>query len=808
MDKLPYQFDDEQRIINFNRFDLPAPWINYLSNGRMHAFVSQAGGGMAWWLSPMMFRLTRYRFYHLPVDSPGFYIYIRMEDGTVWSPAFRPCETKVDSREASHAPGYSTFTASRNGLTAILMLFMAQDYDALLWDVTLKNESGKEITCDVYAYVELSQFLANQETLLGYYLKWNTRAVYEEELQAITYAYTAWMHPRKDESPLVFFASDEKADSYCCNRDVFCGNYRDERNPAEVEKGVLSNTVLNGGEPCAALHRHVTIAAGKEKKLEYYLGIAEGALSDYEKAYAKVRDTLKAIRTPGTVAQQFQKGQAWWQEHLSAYQCQIPEADAQREINIWNPLQSVQTARYSRSISSDASGVRGIGFRDSAQDMLAQAYRKPEWAYEMLEYLASQQFEDGHPVHIMWPEEKRPAQDITRSDNHLWIVYLAYAIIAESGDLNLLDRHIPFLAPDMLNHTGSATLWEHLLRGIDFTEKHLGEHGLPLILFSDWNDHLGPFGRKGKGESVMVSQQLIYALRQMSELAEMRGDQEAVKRFAARIRQQEEALEKYAWDGEWYLRGLDDEGKPIGTHTAENMRIWLNTQSWMIISGAGKREQEIQAMDSAKAQLDTGLGLLLNAPGFPGWPDKRSAMVNGLPAGYSENGGVFCQANCWAIMAEALLGRGDRAWQYYKQLLPANIIKKVGVNRYHAEAYAYCSTLLGVANEKFGWGCVSQVTGTAAWMDVVATQYLLGIRPTLKGLLIDPSIPAEWDHYTVDRRYRGCTLNIRVNNPDHIEHGVKKITLNERAVDLSRGAYITETMLSADQKNDICVVMG
>lgn len=808
MDKLPYQFDDEQRKIRFNRFDLPAPWINYLSNGRMHAFVSQAGGGMTWWLSPMMFRLTRYRFYHLPIDSPGFYVYIRMEDGTVWSPAFRPCETKVDSREASHAPGYSTFTASRNGLTAILMLFMAQDYDALLWDVTLKNESGKEITCDVYAYVELSQFLANQETLLGYYLKWNTRAVYEKELQAITYAYTAWMHPRKDESPLVFFASDEKADSYCCNRDVFCGNYRDERNPAEVEKGVLSNTVLNGGEPCAALHRHVTIAAGKEKKLEYYLGIAEGALSDYEKAYAKVRDTLKAIRTPGTVAQQFQKGQAWWQEHLSAYQCQIPDADAQREINIWNPLQSVQTARYSRSISSDASGVRGIGFRDSAQDMLAQAYRKPEWAYEMLEYLASQQFEDGHPVHIMWPEEKRPAQDITRSDNHLWIVYLAYAIIAESGDLSLLDRHIPFLAPDMLNHTGSATLWEHLLRGIDFTEKHLGEHGLPLILFSDWNDHLGPFGRKGKGESVMVSQQLIYALRQMSELAEMRGDQEAVKRFAARIRQQEEALEKYAWDGEWYLRGLDDEGKPIGTHTAENMRIWLNTQSWMIISGAGKREQEIQAMDSAKAQLDTGLGLLLNAPGFPGWPDKRSAMVNGLPAGYSENGGVFCQANCWAIMAEALLGRGDRAWQYYKQLLPANIIKKVGVNRYHAEAYAYCSTLLGVANEKFGWGCVSQVTGTAAWMDVVATQYILGIRPTLKGLLIDPSIPSEWEQYTVERRYRGCTLNIRVENPDHLQHGVKKITLNERAVDLSRGAYITETMLSADQKNDICVVMG
>ena len=291
--------------------------------------------------------------------------------------------------------------------------------------------------------------------------------------------------------------------------------------------------------------------------------------------------------------------------------------------------------------------------------MLAQAYRKPEWAYEMLEYLASMQFEDGHPVHIMWPEERTPAQDITRSDNHLWIVYLAYAIIAESGDMSILDRQIPFLAPDKVHHIGSATLWEHLLRGIDFTEKHMGEHGLPLILFSDWNDHLGPFGRRGKGESIMVSQQLIYALRQMIELAELRGEQKLVEKFKARIQQQEEALAKHAWDGDWYLRGLDDDGNPVGSHTAEHMRIWLNSQSWMVISGAGKKEQHIHAMDSAKAQLDTGIGLLLNTPGFPGWPSQESGMANGLPAGYSENGGIFVQANCWAIMAEALLGRGD-----------------------------------------------------------------------------------------------------------------------------------------------------
>ena len=808
MEKLPYKFDDPARQICFNQFDLPQPWINYLSNGKMHAFVSQAGGGMTWWLSPMVFRISRYRFYNLPIDSPGFYVYIRMEDGTVWSPTFRPCDTKVDAREAAHGPGYSTFTAKKDDLVASLKLFMAPDHNALLWDLRLENESGEAVSCDVFAYVELSQFLSQQENILGYYLKWNTRAVFDEELQAITYAYTAWMHPRAEESPLVYFGSSARVDSFCCDRDQFCGNYRDERNPVEVEKGKLSNTNLQGGEPCGALHSHQILEAGEKKHLHFYLGVTEGALADYSKAVRDTQVTLGTLRMPGAVDAQFAKSCQWWHDHLNVLQCRIPDEDAMRNINTWNPLQSVQTARYSRSISSSASGVRGIGFRDSAQDMLAQAYRKPEWAYEMLEYLASQQFEDGHPVHIMWPEENRPAQDITRSDNHLWIVYLAYAIIAESGDLSILDRQIPFLAPDMMNHTGGASLWEHLLRGIDFTEKHMGEHGLPLILFSDWNDHLGPFGRRGKGESIMVSQQLIYALRQMTELAQLRGEQELVVKFTARIKQQEEALAQYAWDGDWYLRGLDDDGKPVGSHTAQHMRIWLNSQSWMVICGAGKKEQHIHAMDSAKAQLDTGIGLLLNTPGFPGWPSQEAEMANGLPAGYSENGGIFLQANCWAIIAEALLGRGDQAWQYYKQVMPQNVIQKLGVERYKSEAYAYCSTMLGIANEKCGWGCVSQVTGTAAWMDVAATQYILGIRPTLKGLLIDPSIPANWEQYAVERYYRGCKLSIQVENPDHVQHGVKAVTVNGKSVDLENGAYITEDILSGCHEARVCVRMG
>ncbi len=808
LEPLPYQFHDGNKTIAFHRFDLPSPWINYLSNGRMHAFVSQAGGGMCWWLSPMMFRISRYRFYHLPIDSPGFYIYLRMEDGSVWSPTFRPCSAEVDHRRAEHGPGYSLFEAEKDGLLARLKLFMAQDHDSLIWELSLQNRSGEEQTCDVFAYVELSQFLAREENLLGYYLKWNTRSVYEPELNAITYAYTAWMHPRKDEAPLVYFGSDISVDSYCCDRDVFCGNYRDERDPVEVERGKLSDTALNGGEPCGALHSHLCLSGSEKKTVHYFLGVEQGALSDYEQALSGAKKTLSALRMDGEAERQFERMEHWWDEHLSVFQCSIPDEDAQREIDLWNPLQCVHTARYSRSISASASGVRGIGFRDTAQDMLAQSYRKPDWATEVLVYLASQQLEDGHPVHIMWPEEKRPAQDITRSDNHLWMVYLAYAIAAETGDIRFLEKEIPFLSEDLISPTGSATLWEHLLRGIEFTETHIGAHGLPLILFSDWNDHVGPFGRKGKGESVFVSEQHIYALRQLIEIADMRGEPDTVRRFKQLIQKQEDALERYAWDGEWYVRGFDDDGKPFGSHADEHAHIWINPQSWMVISGAGTNEKKLLAMDSGKRELDTGLGLLLNAPGYPGWPEKGSEMVNGLPAGYSENGGVFCQANCWAIMAEALLGRGDAAWNYYKQILPHTVIQKVGLERYHSEAYAYCSTMLGKDNEKFGWGVVSQVTGTAAWMDVVATQYLLGVRPVLSGLLIDPSIPSEWDHYSVERTFRGCRLSIRVENPEHVQHGVKSVTFNGQSIPLENGPLIGEEWLASCEQAEVLVTMG
>lgn len=797
--KLPYKFIDKDRKIIFNRHDLPQPWINYLSNGRMHAFVSQAGGGMCWWRTTQNYRITRYRFYNMPIDSPGFYVYIRMQDGTVWSPTFRPCETKLDKWEAAHSTGYSEFTAEKDGLQAKLKLFMATDSDTLIWDLNLTNLRGEAVECDVFAYTELSQLAFETEVKLGYYMKWNVSNTYDEELNVIMYMYTSWMQVDVQKAPVIYFASTHKADSFCCNRDLFCGNYRDERNPIQVEQGKLCNTNLFGGEPCGALHNHVVLAPNGEKKMSYFLGLTPGALLDYDGARKATAETLAALRAEGAVECQFQKNMDWWRDHLGVYQCEIPDADAMRQVNTWNPIQSVVTARYSRSISSSASGIRGIGYRDSAQDMLAQAYRKPEWAKEMLYYLASQQMEDGHAVHACWPEDGKPPQDLTRSDDHIWLVYLAYAITAESGDISFLDEQIPFLGADYKSAVNPVSLWDHLMRGVEFTENHLGEHGLPLILFSDWNDHVGPFGRKGKGESVFVSQQHIYALKQLSELAELRGDMASVERFAKLIAKQETALAEYAWDGNWYLRGLDDEGKPFGSNSSDYAKIWINTQSWMVISGSGKKEQHLQAMDSVKKHMDTGMGLLINTPGLP------AEKANNLPAGYSENGGIFCQANCWAIIAEALLGRGDIAWKYYKQVMPNEVIKRIGLESYRGEAYAYSSTMLGPANEKFGQACVSQVTGTAAWMDVAVTQYLLGIRPTLKGLVIDPAIPGDWKDYDVTRIYRGCKLNIHVENPNGVQHGAKSIALNGEEI---AGNVIKPEMLAGKNAANVTVILG
>lgn len=780
MSETYYRFEDGERSFVALRPDAPAPWINYLSNGRLHAFVSQAGGGFAWWRSPTIFRLTRYRQYNLPIDSPGFYVYIKPAGAAAWSPTWRPTCVPLDHWRARHQPGQTTFEAEKDGIKAELTFFVAPDHDVLVWDLRLSSGLDKTVELDVIPYVELSQLLWKEETMWGYYVKFMLKTWFEPELDAVVYLDHHQDNPRIDDVPLIYLASTEPVASFAGDREAFTGQYRDERNPVAVERGDCGNSSLHTGEPCAALQHKIVLMPGESRRLSFFLGASPSALKKMPQAKAKAAEDLAALRAPGGVDAQRAKVKARWDEHLRVLDCEIPDADAQRQVNLWTPVNCVHTGRYSRSVNAAAPGIRGIGFRDSCQDMLAVAYRRPAWATEVFKILLANQYEDGHAVHATFPEERQPPWTTIHSDDHLWLPLLAYAILAETGDASLLKERVGWLGGNHEPSGKSGTVWEHLLACVKFTESKLGAHGIPLTLKSDWNDIIGKFALSGRGESVFAGQQYVFALRLMIEAAEMAGDARSLEWLRDCLDRQVKALLACAWDGRWWRRGFDDDGAPVGSKDSPFGQIFLNPQSWAVLSGVGTPEQLRTAMEEVERQLETGIGLKKLNPGFKTWPDVEDPFGSYGP-GTGENGAVFCHANAWAIIAEALLRNGARAWRYFTQLIPHKAAMKVGIERYQAEPYAWCSSIIGPENPRFGWASVSQISGTAAWMDVAATQYLLGLRPTLKGLLVDPCVPGDWKSFRARRIYRGCLVGVQVRNVSGEGCGVKRLALDGAA---------------------------
>ncbi len=718
--------------------------------------------------------MTRYRQYNLPIDSPGFYVYLKPVGAAAWSPTWRPTCAKLDKWSARHQPGKTTFEAEKDGLAASLTFFIAPDHDILVWDLRLANNGTKPVELSVIPYVELSQLLWKEETMWGYYVKHMLKTWHEPSFDAVLYLDHHADNPRLDEVPFVYLASTAKIESFDGDRDLFMGQYRDERNPLSVERGVCGGSSLHTGEPCAALQHTVALKPGESTRISFFLGVSPSALKKMPQAKKNAAVVLSALRAPGGVDAQLAKLDAWWDEHLRVFDCEIPDADAQRQINIWTPVNCVHTGRYSRSVNAAAPGIRGLGFRDSCQDMLAVASRRPAWAAEVFRVLLANQYEDGHVVHATFPEERQPPWTSVHSDDHLWLPLLAHAIIAETGDTALLKERVGYLGADHKPSSGSGSVWEHLLACVRFTESKLGVHGIPLTLKSDWNDIIGKFAVKGRGESVFAGQQYVYALRLLVDIAEFAGAEKDAAWLRGCLDKQVAALLACAWDGKWWRRGFDDDGNPFGTKDSPFGKLFLNPQSWAVMAGVGSTEQLRTAMDEVERQLATGVGLKKINPGFKTWPDVEDPFSCYGP-GCGENGAIFCHANTWAIIADALLGNANRAWDYFTQLVPHKAIQKVGVERYQAEPYAWCSSIVGPENPRFGWATVSQISGTAAWMDVAATQYLLGVRPALRGLVIDPSVPSVWKSFMVKRMFRGCEFNIDVRNVSGEGRGVKRL---------------------------------
>lgn len=742
-----YQFDNNKREIVFDDYRTPSPWMNYLSNGTFHTMISQAGGGVAFYRSPQIWRINHYRFFHLPMDRSGFYTYIR--DGEdVWCPTCEPCPKKPQRWRGYHGMGYTGFEAERNGLKAGAVYLIGKYENVLIWDLSFCSDTDR--TIQVFPYVELGMMEFMRELQWQCYNKHQLSCYPMEEGDVLVYRYGVENQPKPDETPLVFFACDRPVEAYDCDRDRFIGSYRSEENPEGLERERLSNSVMHGGDPCFALQIRLELKAGKEQRLRVYLGTAM--------TQEDIRQTVQRCRKEDFVSRSRQSLQDQWNQFLSGFQCRVPDQGAMTMVNIWNPYQAERNFQFSRNISYYATGTfRGVGMRDTAQDILAMIPLDLSRAKEKLKLLFTQQYQDGHCNHYFFPTEGWEPVTRIHSDNHLWLIMDVYHVIMEEGKLDYLSEKIPFY------DGGDGTVWEHMKRSAAFTASHMGENGFPLMLCSDWNDMLYKVCRKGKGESIWTGMQFGTVVRMMEELAGLLGEDGS--EYRRLYETQKELVNTLAWDGEWYRRCITDEGVFIGSAKEKQAKIWLNTQSWSVISGLGDPDKQLRAMNSVKERLDTELGIRKIDPAMQDYPSKEDPLTY-YNKGCGENGSVFCHANTWAIIAECMLGRSGMAYKYYHQLLPMVACEKAGADRYRAEPYVYSSNIFGPESDRFGLANVSWLTGTAAWMYLAVTQYMFGIRPRWDGLSVTPCLSKEMLPAEVTRKFRGKTYRITIRSND------------------------------------------
>ena len=742
-----YQFNNDKKEITFNEYNLPTPWMNYLSNGTFHTMMSHAGGGVAFYKSPQIWRINHYKFFHIPTDRSGFYAYIKDGD-EFWCPTNEPCKTKPEKWTSTHGMGYTRFEASRNGIDVTATYFVGKYENALIWNLKFKSNTDKKVK--LFPFVELGMMEFMRELQWQCYNKHQLSAYALDDV--LVYKYGVETQPLPDETPLIYFATDAKISGFDCDRDEFIGSFRSEENPILIEKGECSNSELSGGDPCFALEIEVDLKAGEEKTVNVFLGAA------------MTEDDIKAsvahCREEDFVEKSFVALKEQWDNHLAKFQCEIPDKDAQTMINIWNPYQAERNFQFSRNISYYATGTfRGTGMRDTAQDILSMVPFDLRRAKDKLNLLLTQQYNDGHTNHYFFPNEGWEPLTRIHSDNHLWLILTCYTICMEEGTLDYLDEVVTFY------DGGEGTVWEHIKKSIDFTMANIGEHGFPLMLASDWNDMLFKVCRKGKGESIWTGMQLGLVLPMIATLAELKGESRA--KYDEIYEQMRKLVNTTAWDGEWFIRCITDEGRFIGSEKEPQAKIWINSQSWAVMSGLGDPDKQIKAMDSVKKYLDTDLGIKKLHPSIYEYPSKEDPLTHDNK-GCSENGSIFCHANTWAIIAECMLGRPENAYKYYHQLLPMIAQEKVGEWRYKAEPYVYSSNIFGPESMRFGLANVSWLSGTASWMYIAVTQYMLGIKAKWDGLEINPCLTEEMLPAKVTRVFRGVTYNITITKNEKV----------------------------------------
>ncbi len=784
MNKYGYFSEDRLEFV-ITRPDTPAPWVNYLSNGRYHGLISNTAGGFSFYISPRDSRITRWRYNSLPIDRPGRYIFLRdRETRAYWSPAWQPTFTPVENYECRHGMYYTRIASQFHHIRISILYFVPSD-DLEVWHVTLKNESHQPKMLDIFSFVELCLGHALVD-LINQPNDQHFNEVYFDRTHQILFAtkrywvrFTSATVKQANDAwdKYVFFSSSLPITGWDGSKDQFIGRWRSEQNPVAVENGRCFNSEITAGDAVAALQMELNLHAQEQKEFVILLGVVPKQ-DHYQDNAAQL---VQKYRNLDVVRDEFARLKSDWADYRRGVQVQTPDENMNTMLNVWNQYQTSVTFRFSRDASYYHGGLLfGRGYRDSCQDIMGPVIPRPNWVKERIIEMAHYQFCDGSTYHLYYPLIGG-GERTGHSDTPLWLPLAIMIYLKETGDFDFLNQIVPF------SDTGEASMQQHLYAAIDHVLGTLSPRHLAKIGPGDWNDTLDYLGREGRGESVWVSMFLAFILKEAVELCQFIGDHTSAERYRKAYETVKEAINQHCWDGEWYVRATNDQGETIGSSQNEEGRIFLNTQSWAVISGVAEGPRAIQCMNAVIQHLETPKGPKILHPAYTKINPRIGLATRCVP-GKKENGAVFNHPVSWAILAECLLGRGDRAFEIYQKALPMNPI--IDIDRYQVEPYVYAEYVTSPDHPTYGQASHSWLTGSSTWMLRDGIDYILGVRPTYRGLLIDPCIPRHWRSYRVVRKYRGKTYHIEVQNPNGLNKGVKQleiegIMINGNLIDLS-----------------------
>ena len=822
--KIYGNFDDTHREYVITDPKTPWPWINYLGNEDFFSLISNTAGGYSFFKDAKFRRITRYRYNGVPMDNGGRYFYIN-DNGTVWNPGWKPCKTQLDTYECRHGMSYTRITGSKNGVEASVLFFVPLKKWCEVQKLTLKNTSADVKRLKLFSFAEWCLWNAATD-MENFQRNFSTGEV---EIDGSTIYHKTEYKERRNH--FAFYHVNVPVQGFDTDRESFVGLYNEFANPDVVMAGQPKNSVAHGWSPIASHYIEVELQPGEEKDFVFLLGYvempqeekyaeaSEGLITSIGKLdrtiinKVKAQETIREFSTVEQVDKAFDELCRYWDDLLDRYSVKSGNERLDRMVNIWNQYQCMVTFNFSRSASFFESGIgRGMGFRDSNQDLVGFVHQIPSRARQRIIDIASTQFPDGGCYHQYQPLTKRGNNDIGGgfNDDPMWLIFGTVAYIKETGDFSILDEQVPWD-----NEPGTeVSLFEHLRISFNHVVENLGPHRLPLIGRADWNDclNLNCFSwdpnesfqttenktEGSKAESLMIAGLFVVCGKDYVELCRELGKADEAARAEKEVDAMIEAVKQHGWDGEWYLRAYDFYGNKIGSHENEEGKIFIESQGWCTMAGIGKEEGMVdKALDSTKKYLDSEHGIVLNNPAFTHYYVEMGE-ISSYPAGYKENAGIFCHNNPWVIIGETVVGRGNDAWEHYAKICPA-FIKDQTLHK--VEPYVYSQMVAGKDAARPGEGKNSWLTGTAAWNWYTITQFILGIKPAYNGLLIDPCVPQTAREYTVCRKFRGAEYVINVKNPDGVQKGVKSITMDGKPVE---GNVVPAT----EGKHTVEVVMG